>query len=89
MSFNKVPGYDDPSCGCGQANQTAKHVLIHCPHWTALRQRLKNDMAEPGPLDYRHITRTAKGLRAAARMLMKTDLLEQFSVAQTLLLGGL
>lgn len=89
LHANKVPDHDSPACECGHTSQTAKHVLIHCPTWTTLRQRLRDDMGEPGPLDYRRITGTARGLRAAARMLMETNLLAQFAVARTLLYGSL
>lgn len=37
--------------------------------------------------DYRHLVSTAKGLRAATRMLMKTGLLKQFELAKNLLYG--
>jgi len=39
-----------------------------------------------GVTDYRIIVSTAKGLKAAARMLMETELLEQFRVARALIL---
>ena len=37
--------------------------------------------------NYRQIVSTAKGLKAATRMMMETDLLEQFALAKTLLYG--
>ena len=37
--------------------------------------------------NYRQLVSTAKGLKAAARMLMETGLLEQFELAKTLLYG--
>ena len=37
--------------------------------------------------NYRQIVFTAKGLKAATRMMMETDLLKQFALAKTLLYG--
>ena len=37
--------------------------------------------------NYRQLVSTAKGLKAAARMLIETGLLEQFELAKTLLYG--
>ena len=78
-----VPGTDSPRCECGRSHQTAKQVLKHCPDWTHLRSRMLRDA---GSSDYRIIVATTKGLRAAARMMMETELLEQFRVARTLIL---
>lgn len=38
-------------------------------------------------MDYRALVSTAKGLQAAARMLMETKLLAQFELARVLLYG--
>jgi hypothetical protein len=43
-------------------------------------------LRDAGATDYRIIVSTTKGLRAAARMMMETELLEQFRVARTLIL---
>jgi hypothetical protein len=40
-----------------------------------------------GTLDYRQMVTTAKGLKAASRFLIKSGLLGQFSLANTLLYG--
>jgi len=42
-------------------------------------------LREAGVTDYRIIVSTAKDLRAAARMMMETKLLEQFRVARALI----
>lgn len=44
-------------------------------------------MDAAGTQDYREITASRKGLRAAAKLMMKTGLLEQFALANTLLYG--
>ncbi len=83
LHSRNVPGTDSPRCGCGWSHQTAKHVLMHCPDWSHLRSRMLQDA---GSSDYRIIVATTKGLRAVAKMMMETELLEQFRVARTLVL---
>ncbi len=83
LHSRNVPGTDSPRCGCGWSHQTAKHVLMHCPDWSHLRPRMLQDA---GSSDYRIIVATTKGLRAVAKMMMETELLEQFRVARTLVL---
>ncbi len=82
LHSRNVPGADNPRCACGGRRQTAKHILMHCPDWTHLRPKM---LREAGLTDYRIIVSTAKGLRAAARMMMETELLEQFRVARALI----
>lgn len=79
-----VPGFDTPDCSCQLGRQTAKHVLRFCPEW---KEQRKSMMDAAGTQDYREITASRKGLRAAAKMMMKTGLLEQFALANTLLYG--
>lgn len=79
-----VPGVESPECSCGWTRQTAKHVLRYCPRWTELQGRMGT---ECDTTNYRTMIATAKGLRAAARMLIGTGLLEQFSLARQLLYG--
>jgi len=43
-------------------------------------------LQDAGSSDYRIIVATTKGLRAVAKMMMETELLEQFRVARTLIL---
>jgi len=43
-------------------------------------------LRDAGSTDYRVIVATTKGLKAAARMMMETELLEQFRVARALIL---
>jgi len=80
----KVPGFDSPNCSCGSFQQTAKHVLIHCRKHAARRPQLFRDA---GTQDYRILTSTAKGLKAATRFLMIEGVLDQFKLATCLLYG--
>ena len=75
---------ESPKYGCGWARQTAKHVLLFCPDYAEPRTRMLDAAATQ---DYRQIVSTAKGLKAATRIMMETDLLEQFALAKTLLYG--
>ena len=80
----KVPGYESAECNCGWSHQTAKHILMHCPTWRTLRERLLNAV---GTTDYRRIISTPSGLNTAAWMIMATEFLSQFSLAQILPYG--
>lgn len=79
-----VPGYTSPECECGLGSQTARHVIMHCPNWTDLRERLAGTLRT---WDYRVVIGSWEGLREAARLIMDTGLLEQFALAKTLLYG--
>ena len=73
---------ESPECECGWARQTVKHVLLFCPDYAEFRTRILNAAATQ---NYRQIVSTAKGLKAATRIIMETDLLKQFTLAKTLL----
>ena len=78
----KVPGAESPDCGYGQGRQTAKHILVFCPQWNMLRQRV---FEATNVHDYHRVVETPSGLRKSARVLMDTGLLGHFSLAKTLL----
>ena len=80
----KVPGFEDPACSCGWVRQTAKHILMYCSSWKDQRTRMQNDA---GTQDYRILTGTSRGLKAATRMLISTGLVGQFRLAKSLLYG--
>ena len=84
LHSRKVPGVESPKCKCEWARQTAKHVLLFCPDYAEPKTRILNAAIIQ---NYRQIVFTAKGLKAATRIMMKTDLLEQFALAKTLLYG--
>lgn len=81
-----VPGVDSPRCDCGHQKQTAKHIVVFCPKWTGLRQRIfVTELSAGRTLDYRSVTGTTAGLRKAAHLLIETGLLQQFEMAKSLL----
>ena len=38
----RVPGYPSPFCQCGQAPETASHIIAHCPRFTEARSQLRD-----------------------------------------------
>ena len=64
-----VPGYESPTCQCGQARETATHVIIHCPRFAEIRHILEDPAS--GQLDIRALTGTAAGTQRLARWFMK------------------
>ena len=83
LHFKNVSGADSAWCDCGWNHQTTKHVLMHCLNWSHLRSRMLRDVNFS---NYRIIVAIMKSLRAAARMMMKTKLLKQFKVTESLIL---
>ena len=69
----------DASCSCGWRKQDATHILIACPLYADLRMDL---FKRAGTGDSREILSSSKGIRAAARFMMATGLLPQFSLAR-------
>ena len=80
----RVPAFESPECDCNNGTQTAKHVLMHCRSYQALRVRM---FAAAATNVYEKIVQTAKGLKTATRMLIETGLLGQFELAGSLLYG--
>jgi len=83
LHFKNVSDADSVRCDCDWNHQTTKHVLMHCLNWSHLRSRMLRDV---NFLNYRIIIAITKNLRAAARMMMKTKLLKQFKVTESLIL---
>ena len=78
-----VPGYESPTCQCGQARETATHVIIHCPRFAEIRHILEDPVT--GQLDIRALTGTSAGTQRLARWFMKLRILPQFQLAEQLL----
>ena len=83
LHSRNISGTNSSRCDCGWSHQTTKHVLMHCSDWSHLRSRMLQDADFS---NYRIIIVTTKSLRAVAKMMMETELLEQFRVARTLVL---
>src|SRR5437667_10125607 len=37
LNKTRVPGFSSPVCPCGQARETAEHVIAHCNRFTGCR----------------------------------------------------
>src|SRR5438045_6706528 len=56
----RVPDFPSPQCRCGQAQETAAHIILHCPLYAEARERL----CVPGErLDIRALVSFSKGAR--------------------------
>ncbi len=83
LHFRNVLDADSMWCNCNWDHQITKHVLMHCLNWLHLRSRMLWDVDFS---NYWIIIAITKNLRAAARMMMKTKLLKQFKVTESLIL---
>ncbi|RKF57519.1 hypothetical protein GcC1_188052 [Golovinomyces cichoracearum] len=77
LSSIKIPNIS-PACTCGEPFQTVKHILFFCPEHQTLRDQM---LAKAGTTSFEKVLQTPKGCRAASRMLIATDRLTQFAVA--------
>ncbi len=82
LHSRNVSSMNSLRCDCEWSHQTAKHVLMHCLNWTHLRSRMLCDIDFS---NYWIIVVITKDLRAAMRIMMKTKLLKQFKVTETLI----
>ena len=41
----RVPGFDSPVCPCGWQWETAKHVILNCPHFTQEHRQLRQQVS--------------------------------------------
>ncbi len=83
LHFRNVSDADSAWCNCDWNHQMIKHVFMHCLNWLHLRSRMLWDVDF---LNYWIIIAITKSFRAAARMMMKTKLLKQFKVIESLIL---
>ncbi|KAI1003129.1 hypothetical protein K3495_g5075 [Podosphaera aphanis] len=67
-----------PNCSCGEHIQTVKHILLYCPEHAELSSRM---LIDAGTTNFSQLLITSRGCRAAARMLLATDRLQQFVIA--------
>ena len=83
LSKANVPGYKSPMCQCGLAQETATHIIIHCPRFAEIRHILKDPVTDQ--LNIQALTSTSAGTQHLARWFMKLQILPQFQLTEQLL----
>jgi len=78
----RVPDFPSPKCQCGQAEETASHIIAYCPRFTAQRRNLTGPS---GHMDVRTLAGTVKGVKRLARWFLGLRILPQFRLAEELL----
>ena len=71
----KVPGINQ-KCTCGEHSQTVKHILLYCPEHTTIRAQM---ISKAKTSSYDQLLAMKRSCCAAARMLIKSQRLQQFS----------
>jgi hypothetical protein len=82
----RVPEFPSPACQCGQAYETAKHIIAECPRFAEARRSL----TEPGSnqVDVKSLVSKADRVQGLARWFLRLRILPQFHLAEELLYGG-
>jgi hypothetical protein len=81
----QVPEFPSPECQCGQGNETATHVIVHCPRFAEIRRSLINRGSNM--VDLRALVTKAEGIKRLARWFLRLRILPQFLFAEGLLYG--
>ena len=77
----RVPSVTSPVCSSGWHRQTPEHVIMIC----RLIDNREQMFRAAGTSDYQQLTKSSKTLKILTAWLMKTGLLNQFSLTSTLL----
>jgi hypothetical protein len=75
----RVPGTGSPLCPCGNGNQTAKHMLIHCANLAPARRALFD---ATGTTSFEVMLSDPLKARAAAKWAISNKILEQFRLVE-------
>src|SRR5205809_6131830 len=81
----RLPGFPSPVCPCGQARETAEHVIAHCNRFAGRRAALRN--RRTGQLDIKELLDDARGAARLARWFIQLRILPQYSLAADVLSG--
>lgn len=79
LQKQKVPGFERGDCPCGWWKQDVRHILIFCPNLDQIRPQL---FEQAETKDARKMLTTLKGIRAAARWMVRSGVLGQYSLAK-------
>src|SRR2546421_10838502 len=85
ISLARVPGFPSPVCPCGQARETAEHVIAHCNRFAECRAALRNPRTRQ--LDIKGLVDDPGGAARLARWFIQLRILPQYSLAAGLLYG--
>src|SRR5947207_1041525 len=78
----RVPDFLSSQCRCSQAQETAAHIILHCPLYVEARRRL----CVPGErLDIRALVSSPKGAWCLTQWFIELCILSQFNLAGELL----
>lgn len=72
--LHEVKIRDSPACQCGAHHQTTNHILLECPDWTDLRNKLLWQ-GGAGPRDTTVLLNDPTYSKRAARFMARTGLL--------------
>lgn len=81
----QVPGFPTPACGCGWQWETAKHVVLDCPHLHHARQSLH---LAASTTDFQVLISQPRPAAALTAWILHHGVLPQFSWAQEQLTAG-
>ena len=81
-----MPEFPSPTCRCGRAYETARHIIAECPRFSEARRSL----VDPGTgrMDVRSLVSKADRVQLLARWFIRLRILPQFNLAEELLYGG-
>ena len=79
----RVPDFPSPMCQCGQAEETASHVIVFCPRFSEQRRQLTGQSMDR--LNVKALVSSAEGAKRLARWFLGLRILPQFNLAAELL----
>ena len=83
LNKTRVPGFPSPVCSCGQARETASHVIAHCERFVGCRRVLLDPHTRQ--LDIKGLVSKPEYTPRLARWFIQLRVLPQFALAEKLL----
>lgn len=79
----RVPEFPSPMCQCGQAEETASHIIAFCPRFSEQRRQLTDQSGDR--LHVKALVDSAEGAKRLVRWFLRLRILAQFYLAEELL----